>query len=184
MPLQITVSPTEIGYDSKTKKFIYSHSKEVTLTLEHSLVSLSKWESKWKTPFLSKSEMTREETIDYIRCMTITQNVDPNVYKGIDDSIIRKVNDYIKDPMTATWFAKEENKKHQSQIITAERIYYWMIALQIPPEYRKWHLNQLLTLIRVCELESRPKKKIPRAENLAQYKALNAKRRNALRSKG
>lgn len=184
MPLQITIPPLEIGYDPKTSQFIYSHSKEVTLTLEHSLVSLSKWEAKWKTPFMSKSEMTREETIDYIRCMTITQHVDPNVYNGIDDSIIRKVNEYIKDPMTATWFAKEENKKHQSVIITAERIYYWMIALQIPPEYRKWHLNQLITLIRVCELESRPKKKMPRSETLAQYRAINAKRRNALKTKG
>ena len=184
MPLQITVPPLEIGYNPTTREFIYSHSKEVTLTLEHSLVSLSKWEAKWKTPFLSKAKMTREETIDYIRCMTITQNVDPNVYKGIDDSIIRKVNDYIKDPMTATWFAKEENKKYQSSIITAERIYCWMITLQIPSEYRKWHLNQLITLIRVCELENRPKKNIPRAENLARIRALNAKRRNALRSKG
>ena len=184
MPLQITIPPLELGYDPKTRQFIYSHSKDVTLTLEHSLVSLSKWESKWKTPFLSKTEMTREETLDYIRCMTITQNVDPNVYKGIDDAIIRKVNDYIKDPMTATWFAEEENKKHQSVIITSERIYYWMIALQIPPEYRKWHLNQLITLIRVCELESRPKKKMSRAENLAQYRALNAKRLKAHRMKG
>lgn len=184
MPLQITIPPLEIGYDPRTRQFLYSHSKEVTLTLEHSLVSLSKWEAKWKTPFMSKSEMTREETIDYIRCMTITQHVDPNVYNGIDDSIIRKVNEYIKDPMTATWFAKEENKKHQSVIITAERIYYWMIALQIPPEYRKWHLNQLITLIRVCELESRPKKKMPRSETLAQYRAINAKRRNALKTKG
>ena len=181
MPLQITVPPLELGYNSRTREFIYSHSKDVTLTLEHSLVSLSKWEAKWKTPFLSKKEMTREETIDYIRCMTITQNVDPNVYKAIDDSIIRKVNDYIKDPMTATWFAKEENQKHQSVIITAERIYCWMIALQIPSEYRKWHLNQLITLIRVCEIESRPKKKMPRAETLAQYRATNAKRLKSLK---
>lgn len=184
MPLQITVSPIELGYDPKTRKFIYSHDKEVTLTLEHSLVSISKWESKWKTPFLSKNEMTYDETIDYIRCMTITQNVDPSVYRGIDNSIIRKVNEYIKDPMTATWFAKEENKKHQSVIITSERIYYWMIALQIPPEYQRWHLNRLMTLIRVCEIESRPKKKIPQAKTLAQYKALNAKRMSALKTKG
>lgn len=184
MPLQITVEPLELGYNSKTKEFIYSHSKAVTLTLEHSLVSISKWESKWKTPFLSKTEMTTEETIDYIRCMTITQNVDPNVYRGIDDKIIRQVNDYIKDPMTATWFKKEENSKGQSVIITSERIYYWMTALQIPPEYQKWHLNRLITLIRVCEIENRPKKKMPRSETLAQYKALAAKRRNAHKSKG
>lgn len=184
MPLQITVPPIEIGYNPATREFVYSHPEEVTLTLEHSLVSLSKWEARWKTPFLHKSEMTREETIDYIRCMTLTQHVDPNVYKGIDDSIIQKVKEYIEDPMTATWFAKEENKKHQSAIITAERIYYWMIALQIPPEYREWHLNQLITLIRVCEHENRPKKKMSRAENLAQYRALNAKRLKAHRMKG
>lgn len=184
MPLQITIPPTEIGYDPKTKQFLYSHSKDVTLTLEHSLVSLSKWESKYKKPFLSQSELTKEETIDYIRCMTITKNVDPNVYKAINNSIIEQITEYIKDPMTATWFSKDENKRSQSAIITSERIYYWMIALQIPPEYQKWHLNRLITLIRICDIENRPKKKIPTTATLAQYRALNAKRRSALRSKG
>lgn len=184
MPLQITISPTETGYDPKTKQFLYSHSKDVTLTLEHSLVSLSKWEAKWKKPFLSQDELTREETIDYIRCMTITQNVDPNVYKAIDSNIIRQVNEYIKDPMTATWFSKDENKSRQSVVVTSERIYYWMIALQIPPEYQKWHLNRLITLIRICEIENRPKKKMSRTDTLAQYRALNAKRRSAFKSKG
>ena len=175
--------PESERFDEATNEFIYV--KETNIQLEHSLVSLSKWESRWHKPFFHPTmKKSNEETLDYIRCMTITQNVDPNVYKAVDDSIVRKVNDYIKDPMTATWFSNEENKKHQSQIITAERIYYWMIALQIPPEYRKWHLNQLITLIRVCEAENRPKKKIPSAETLAQYKAINAKRRNALRSKG
>ena len=175
--------PESERFDEATNEFIYV--KETNIQLEHSLVSLSKWESRCHKPFFHPTmKKSNEETLDYIRCMTITQNVDPNVYKAVDDSIVRKVNDYIKDPMTATWFSNEENKKHQSQIITAERIYYWMIALQIPPEYRKWHLNQLITLIRVCEAENRPKKKIPSAETLAQYKAINAKRRNALRSKG
>lgn len=184
MPLRITIPPLELGYDSQTRKFIYSHEKECTLTLEHSLVSVSKWEAKWKKPFLSTKELTREESVDYIRCMTLTQNVDPNVYNGIDDAIIDKVIAYIKDPMTATWFNEKERKKQESIIITSERIYYWMIAFQIPPEYRKWHLNRLITLIRVCEIESKPKKKIPQAELLARNKALNAARRKKYNSKG
>lgn len=184
MPLKLAVPPTEIGYNPQTREFLYSHDKTVTLTLEHSLVSLSKWESKWKKPFLSQKELTHEETVDYIRCMTLTQNVDPKVYNGITDELIEQVNAYIKDPMTATWFAKDDKKKHESVIITSERIYYWMTVCQIPPEYQKWHLNRLITLIRVCEVESRPKKKIPQKDTAAQYRALNAKRRKALRSKG
>lgn len=184
MPLKLTVPPTEIGYNPQTREFLYSHDKTVTLTLEHSLVSLSKWESKWKKPFLAQKELTHEETVDYIRCMTMTQNVDPKVYDGITDELIEQVNSYIKDPMTATWFAKDNRKKQESVIITSERIYYWMTVCQIPPEYQKWHLNRLITLIRVCEVESRPKKKIPQKDTVAQYRALNAKRRKALRSKG
>lgn len=184
MPLKITVPPVEVGYNPHTREFLYSHDKEVTLTLEHSLVSLSKWEAKWKKPFLIQKELTHEQTIDYIRCMTITQNVDPRVYAGITDEIIDEINAYIKDPMTATWFAKDNKKNQESVIITSERIYYWMSCCQLPSSCEKWHLNRLFTLLKICELESRPKKKIPQKDTAAQYRALNAKRRKALRSKG
>lgn len=185
MPIRITVPPLEIGFNNKTKEFLYSHDKECTLTLEHSLVSLSKWESKWKKPFLHQDELSKEETVDYIRCMTLTQNVDPRVYNGIGDDIIEQVNEYIKDTMTATWFSKQEQKKHASTIITSERIYSWMCALNIPFETcQKWHLNRLITLIRVRSAESQPPKKMSQSERLARNRAINARNRKKFNSKG
>ena len=155
------------------------------MSLEHSLVSISKWESKWEKPFLSKDKKTTAETVDYIRCMTLTQNVDPNVYLGIDDNIVEQVSKYIEAPMTATWFNEDKNKKGGSgKVITSEVIYYWMVALNIPPEYQKWHLNRLLTLIRVCNAENNPKKKMSKKDIFAQNRKLNAARRKSTNSKG
>lgn len=157
--------------------------KEQKLSLEHSLVSLSKWEMKWNKPFLSKEEKTLEETIDYIRCMTLTQNVDPNVYYGITQDVVNKVNAYISAPMTATWFADQKGGRNR-EVITNELIYYWMIALQIPFECQKWHLNRLLTLIRVCNLKNAPEKKMGKSAQMNQQRMLNEARRKALNSKG
>ena len=148
------------------------------------MVSLSKWESKWCKPFLSKQEKTTEETIDYIRCMTLTQNVDPEVYNFLTDDNIRDVNAYIEAPMTATWFSNSNTGKQNREQITAELVYYWMIALNIPFECQKWHLNRLLTLIRVCEVKNSPPKKMSRRELLNRNAALNAARRKQLNSKG
>lgn len=159
--------------------------KEYTLRLEHSLVSLSKWESKWCKPFLSNKNMTEEETIDYIRCMTITQNVPPEVYDNITNENIKEVSAYIDAPMTATTFSEHANTKGGSrEIVTAELIYYWMIALTIPPEYQKWHLNKLLTLIRVCNIKNAPPKKMGRKAQLSRNAQLNAARRKQLNTSG
>lgn len=163
---------------------VFAVSKEQKLTLEHSLVSLSKWESKWCKPFLSRHEKTTEQTIDYIRCMTLTQNVDPEIYNFLTDDNIRAVNAYIEAPMTATWFSNSNTGKQNSEQITAELVYYWMIALNIPFECQKWHLNRLLTLIRVCEIKNSPPKKMSRREILNRNAALNAARRKQLNSKG
>ena len=180
--LQITIPETEL-FDNKTQTFIYV--KQQTLQLEHSLVSLSKWESKWEKPFLTKTPMTRAQSVDYIRCMTITQNVDPNVYLCITNDIIEKVSSYIEAPMTATWFSDENKKKYgKNEIATAEVIYWWMISLQIPFECRKWHLNKLLTLIRVCSEKNAPPKKTNNKEWANQRRALNAARRKSLHTKG
>jgi len=179
--LQITIPATE-WFDSGSQTFIQT--KEQTLQLEHSLVSLSKWESKWNKPFLSKGDKTIEETVDYIRCMTITQNVDPNVYLGITDSIVEQVMAYIDAPMTATTFNEEKTKGGRSETVTAEIIYYWMITLNIPFECQKWHLNRLLTQIRVCNIKNNPPKKMGRKELMARNRALNASRRQALNTKG
>lgn len=179
--LKVTVPSKELFNDS-TQEFI--NIKEQTLTLEHSLISVYKWESKWKRPFLSKTPMSIEETIDYIRCMTLTQNVDPNVYYAINDKIIKMVSEYIEDPMTATTFRNDLKTKGTSEIITAELIYYWMIALNIPFECQKWHLNKLLTLIKVCDIKNSPSKKMSKKDIYSRNKELNEARRKALKSSG
>ena len=178
--LQIIVPATE-QWDEIKQEFVYT--KETTLQLEHSLVSLSKWESKWCKPFLSKEDMTAEETIDYIRCMTITQNVNPEVYTCLSDENITQVHDYIQAPMTATFFRKE-NGPPSREIITSELIYYWMITLNIPFECQKWHLNRLLTLIRVCNIKNQPAKRRSQREIMEYNTALNEARRKKLNSKG
>ena len=180
--LKITIPKTEM-FDEKKNEFVYT--KGQTLALEHSLVSISKWEAKWHKPYLSKTPKTREEVLDYIRCMTLTQNVDPAVYNCIPRSELEKIYDYIKDPMTATWFSNEESMKgRQGRIVTSELLYYWMTAYQIPFECQKWHLNRLITLIRVCDEENKPKKKLSKNQLLARNAKLNKARRAALRSKG
>lgn len=172
--LKITIPAGEM-WDELNNEFVTT--KEQTLVLEHSLVSLSKWESRWRKPFLSKEPKTQEETIDYIKCMTLTQNVNPIVYKFISKENIKLINAYIDNPMTATTFSERENRKINREIITAEIIYYWMIALTIPLECQKWHLNRLLTLIRVCDIKNQPSKKMSRNEILSRNRALNAARR-------
>lgn len=185
--LQIIVParPEKEFYDEEKQEFFtIPGTKEQKLQLEHSLVSLSKWESKWKKPFLAKTELTTEETLDYIRCMTITQNVPPEVYQNIPSDLIKQISDYIADPMTATWFSKEEQKKSNSEVITSELIYYWMIALNIPPQYEKWHLNKLITLIRVCNAKNEPPKKMSKRSVMNRNAELNRARRARLNSKG
>ena len=180
--LQITVPAIEM-FDEQKQEFVST--KEQTLCLEHSLVSLSKWESKWHKPFLSKEPKTNEETLDYIKCMTITQNVDPNIYLCLTRENIEQVNQYIEDPMTATWFSEESKKGgHSREQTTAELIYYWMIALNIPFECQKWHLNRLLTLIRVCNIKNQPPKKMSRRDIMSRNSAINAARRKKYNSKG
>ena len=178
--LQLTIPSIE-QWDEVNERFVWT--KEYTLQLEHSLVSLSKWESKWHKPFLSKEERTSEESIDYIRCMTITQNVEPEAYKFITSENIKAVTDYIAEPMTATTF-HDEKKGVNREIITAEVIYYWMVALQIPFECQKWHLNKLIALIKVCEVKNQPPKKMSKKETMSRNAALNAARRRSLNSKG
>ena len=179
--LEIIVPLTPEGWDEEKQEFVEPKTK--TLRLEHSLVSLSKWESKWRRPFISKKPMSDEETIDYIKCMTITQNVDPDVYEHLTRDNIKQVIDYIDAPMTATTFSQDKSKSSR-EVVTAEIIYHWMIALQIPPEYRKWHLNQLLTLIRVCNIKNAPPEKMSRRDVLSRNRALNEARKKRLNTKG
>ena len=179
--LTITIPAQEL-FNDRTQRFFTT--KEQTLVLEHSLVSLSKWESKWHKPFLTPNEKTTEETIDYIKCMTITQNVDPTVYNFLSQSNIQEINNYIQDPMTATTFHNDNQQGRAKEVITSELIYYWMIALNIPMECQKWHLNRLLTLVRVCNVKNAPPKKMSKRDVASRYASLNAARRNKLNSKG
>lgn len=181
--LQIFIPETEMWDDFK-QEFIMA--RAYTLQLEHSLVSLSKWESKWCKPFLSKNGLTVEETVDYIRCMTLTQNIPSEVYMRITDEHIKAVEEYINAPMTATWFSEnnKKSKKTNNEQITAELIYYWMIALNVPMKCEKWHLNRLLTLIRVCEAKNNPPKNKGKRDIMDEYAALNNARRQKINSRG
>lgn len=179
--LEICIKDTEL-WDEKNEKFIYPKGQK--LKLEHSLVSISKWESKWHVPFYNKKEKTEEQVLDYIKCMTITQNVDSNIYNCLTNKNITEIMNYIDDPMTATVFYNQEEKKINRETITSERIYYWMITLGIPVKFEKWHINRLITLIELCSLENQPPKKMSRDEILARNRKLNLERRKALGSKG
>lgn len=169
-------------WDEENQEF--SHSDGKIILLEHSLVSLAKWESRWKKPFFSKEQKTRAQTIDYIRCMTITPDVDRKLYRTLTEKDIDTVNQYINDPMTATTFASRGPEKPSREIITAELVYYWMTALQIPFECQHWHFNRLMTLIRVCNIKNQPKDKRSKKDIMSQNARLNAERRKKLGSSG
>lgn len=178
--LTINIPAIEL-YDETKNVFIMA--KPQTLQLEHSLVSLSKWESKWLKPFLSKVNKTTEEALDYVKCMTLTQNVDPDVYRIIPDNIMDLVTEYIDAPMTATTFPKGKGGPSR-EVITSEIIYYWMVSFNIPFECQKWHLNRLLTFINVCNVKQQPAKKMGRKDLNARNRNLNASRRSALNTTG
>lgn len=175
--LRITIPEIEL-YNEKTNEF--TTIRPTFLTLEHSLVSISKWESKWCKPFISQEERTNEELIDYIRCMTLTQNVNPIVYRHIPMKECQKIKDYIEAPMTATTFRKDPmagTGARAAHVVTSELLYYFMIQFGIPWECEKWHLNRLITLIHVCEEKNKPKKKMSKRDLMARNSSLNAQRR-------
>lgn len=182
--LTVTIPGFE-AFNQNTNEFV--EVKETKLQLEHSLISLKKWEQRWHKPFLSDTEKTLEETIDYIRCMTINPGVDDEVYKYIPNTIIQQITNYIRDPMTATWFSdtgKVGAQKNKNEVVTAEIIYYWMISLNIPVEFQKWHLNTLLTLIRVVSVKNAPKESMDKAALAKQRSSLNAARKAKLHTHG
>lgn len=178
--LRITIPAQEL-YDETSQEFIYM--KEQTLEMEHSLVSLSKWESKWHKPFLGANKKTSEEILDYVRCMTLTKNVDPSVYKFLTAANLKDIQSYIDDPMTATTFSNH-GSGNSGEIITSEIIYYWMISSDIPFECQKWHLNRLIALIRVCSDKNKSPKKMSKKAIMNQNADLNAARRKQLNTKG
>lgn len=173
--LTITIPESE-QYDSVNNEFITV--KKQVLQLEHSLLSVSKWESKWHKPYLSTDDKTDEELLDYIRCMTISQNVDPKIFYSLSVDDYKKILEYMHDPMTATTISSQKDNRKSREVITSELIYYWMTALNIPFDpCQKWHLNRLLMLIEVCGIKNQPPKKMSQKELARRNSSLNAARR-------
>ena len=172
--LTITIPGAEV-FDESLDEFITMPSQ--TLELEHSLVSLSKWESEFESPFMGEKKTT-EQTLAYIRHMTLN-DVDPLVYRQITSEHISQISAYIDRKMTATWFVEDltPSGPRSSEQITSELIYYWMVALTIPFECQHWHINRLLTLIKVCNVKNKPAKKMPQKEAMSPQRALNEARR-------
>lgn len=184
--LKITI-PAKEYYDAKANEFISI--KETTLRLEHSLISISKWESKWKKPFMapkssSKYNKTPDEVLDYISCMSLDQEIPVVILRTLSSRALKEIEEYIGDQKTATWFSEDGKKAPSREIITSELIYYWMIACNVPIECEKWHLSRLLTLIKICSIKNSPPKKMSGKDWAKQRKALNASRRQQLGTKG
>lgn len=180
--LELTIEPVNL-YNEELGEFFTVRGQ--TLKLEHSLVSVAKWESRWEKPFLSKTPMTFPQTVDYIRHMTITQNVDPFIFRQLANQHLDVIFEYMEAPMTATTFnEKKQPWSSNREVVTAEIIYYWMVEFQIPFECQRWHLNRLLTLINVVNLKRAPKKKMSKAEINKRNYDLNAARRKLLGTTG
>jgi len=180
--LDVYVPKREL-FNNDTQEFIEIQGTK--FTIEHSLISLQKWESKWKTSFINKKDLSSEEFADYVRCMTVGKELPMEIYQNLGSANVAKIKKYIDDPMTATTFrSAQQSMRHKNEIITAELIYYWMIEAGVPFECEKWHLNRLLALIRVCNVKGSSGKKMSKREIMRENAALNAARRKASGSKG
>jgi hypothetical protein len=178
LTIHVVLSET---FDDDKQEFV---GEKFTLELEHSLLSLSKWESKFEKPFLGKEDKTSEEAFWYIRAMTLTPNVPPEIYDKLSEKNVEEINDYINGKHTATTFHELPGGPVNREVITAEVIYSWMIALKIPPMWEQRHLNKLFSLVRTVNLKNQPSKKMPRREMLAQRKALNEQRQREMATRG
>jgi hypothetical protein len=179
--LTITVPGVE-SYDEKLGQFVTVG--DVTLELEHSLISLSKWESEFEKPFLGKGEKTTEEVLAYVGCMILTPNPPGDILQNLSKENLEAINTYIDRKMTATWFSEQPGAPKSREVITSELVYYWMTVFQIPFECETWHLNRLFTLIRICNIKQSKPKKMSRSEIAARNRELNAQRKAQLGTRG
>lgn len=179
--LKIVVGGTE-AYDEASSQFVRQGGS--VIELEHSLLSVSKWESKHEKPFLSKAPKTEEEVFSYLECMAQAPDLPPEIFSQLSDEHFEAINAYLDAKMTATWFSERPGAPKNSEVITAELIYYWMIAYQIPIECEAWHLNRLFTLIRICSIKNSKPKKMSGAEAAARRRELNEQRKRQLGTKG
>lgn len=169
-------------WDEATNQFVYGDS--LVLHLEHSLYAIALWEAKWQVPFLDNKELTNEQLLDYIACMA-EEPLTIDDLKVLSPSHIKQISDYMANKMSATWFSDRDNKKNGAgEVVTAELVYYWMSALQIPFTCEKWHFNRLMTLIRIASIKNQPPKKMSKSATMAQNHALNKARRAKMHSKG
>lgn len=179
--LNITVPSIRL-WNPETEEFTYT--SPVSLQLEHSLISLAKWEARWHKPFLTSKQKTPEELLDYIRCMTLTQNVDPDLYKKLPPDVIDKIVFYMNEEQHATTFGNTSNERPSREVVTAEIIYYWMVTFGIPFECQKWHLSRLMALVKVCSIKNSPQKKMTAREIQTRNRALNDARRKSMHTRG
>jgi hypothetical protein len=179
--LTITVGGTE-SFDDSTDSFVTVGGTQ--LQLEHSLVSLSKWEEIFEKPFLGKDKKTGEEVVEYVRCMCLDGEIPPEVLKQLSEDNFNAINDYLNAKKTATWFSDQPNAPKSQEVVTAELIYYWLTVANIPWEAQYWHLNKLFTLIRICNLKQAKPKKMSRAEEAQRRRDLNEQRKRQLGSTG
>lgn len=178
----IIIVPGIEMFDEEHQEFVTKD--DFVLELEHSLVSLSKWESEHEKPFLGESNKTQEEVINYVKAMTLTSNVPEEIFHKLSQSNIEEINSYIDSRKSATWFSEAPGAPRTRDIITSELIYYWMTVFQIPFQCETWHLNRLFTLIRICNIKQAKPKKMSKAEIAARNRELNAQRRARLGSSG
>lgn len=174
--------PNREFWDEKKQEFVYLEA--VTLQMEHSLVSISKWEAKTNKIFLSHVEKTNDDILEYIKCMTITQNVPEHVYQQLTKENIQEIVDYIKQPMSATTFSNTYKSSGNKKPYSSEEIYHWMIEFNISSDFEKWHLNRLLTLINICSEKNKPQQKYSKKDLTSEYERINNERRKMMHSKG
>lgn len=181
--LTIEVPIGEEGFDEATQKFVVPET--FTVEMEHSLASISKWESKWEKPFLSQEEKTNEQSFDYLQMMCLTPDVPPEIWYALTPENTKTIQDYIAAKMTATWFYEDNAPGPRNrEIVTAEVVYYWMVTMNIPFECQYWHFNRLITLVRVINKKNEPPKKMSPREVAARNRRLNEQRQAQYGTRG